>query len=308
MKKISTGFILVLLLALLVSGCSKTPEQPPNDLSSSDTSTESYEIPAFEELVETNDLENVLKNHTNVYVNIESKSYMPDYSYTEEVIYVKGDTELNYHKRSKNNLDTGYSYTSRVGNAFYYANDTQTMSILTEGDDSFFDYTLDFTSTPIGKGYIEKNQIVYHTYAIFEGDEMLGFSATRDDYTLYFNKDSKLLERMDRIVYGSDHKIQTEYSSTISYDVENVENKFDKTAYDVIMNSENLINLEIVANFGTPEQASYSFVTTTDSQVLAAFNDITYLLYTDSACQNPVETLDAYKGEKHLTLYAKMME
>jgi hypothetical protein len=73
------------------------------------------------------------------------------------------------------------------------------------------------------------------------------------------------------------------------------------------MGSDKRIGLEIIANYGTPEQASYNFVTTTDSMLLASFDDVTYLLYTDSACQNEVETLDAYEGEKSLTLYAKIM-
>ena len=304
MKKIGICFIFVLLLTLFVTGCINTQEQPSND----PPLTETVEIPTFEDLVETNDLENIFKDHTNVYVNVESKSSISDFNYTEEVIYVRGDTGLNYHKRSKGASDTSYAYTSLVGNGFYYTDTEQTISIMTEGEDSFFDYTLDFNSTPIGKGYIENGQIVYHTYDVFEGDEKFDISALRYDYTLYFNKDTKLLERMDYVLYNTDHQIESEYSSTVSYDVANVENKFDKTAYEIITSSENLINLEIIANFGTPEQASYSFVTTTDSQVLAAFNDVTYLLYTDSACQNMVETLDAYKGEKNLTLYAKKME
>ena len=304
MKKIGICFIFVLLLTLFVTGCINTQEQPSND----PPLTETVEIPTFEDLVETNDLENIFKDHTNVYVNVESKSSISDFNYTEEVIYVRGDTGLNYHKRSKGASDTSYAYTSLVGNGFYYTDTEQTISIMTEGEDSFFDYTLDFNSTPIGKGYIENGQIVYHTYDVFEGDEMFDISALRYDYTLYFNKDTKLLERMDYVLYNTDHQIESEYSSTVSYDVANVENKFDKTAYEIITSSENLINLEIIANFGTPEQASYSFVTTTDSQVLAAFNDVTYLLYTDSACQNMVETLDVYKGEKNLTLYAKKME
>jgi hypothetical protein len=289
------------LLTLFVTGCNDTSGQPIQD-----PSTESVDIPTLEELIEINDLENVFKDHTSVYVNIESKSPLSNYDYTEEVIYLKGDTGLIYHKRLKEDGDTSYVYTSRVGNAFYHMDGLQTVSIMNEGEDSYFDYTLDFDSTSIGKGYIETDQIVYHTYWIYEADEM--FEASRNDYTLYFNKDTKLLERMDCVSYNTDHQIEFEYSSTVTYDVANVENKFDTTAYDMIMVSENLINLEIIADVGTPEQKSYSFVTTTESQVIAAFNDVTYLLYTDSDCQNLVETLDAYKGEKNLTLYAKMME
>lgn len=301
MKKIAICLIFILLLTLFVTGCNDTSEQPIQD-----PSTESVDIPTLEELIEINDLENVFKDHTNVYINIESRSSMKEYSYTEEVIYLKGDAGPSYHKRSQGATDTSYKYTSLVGNAFYYTDAKQTVSILSEGEDAFFDYTLDFRSTPVGKGYIDNGQIVYHSYCIYEADEM--FEASRQDFTLYFNKDTKLIERMDYVNYTSDHQIETEYFSTISYSVENIENKFDKTAYDNIMNSENRINLEIVANYGTPEQTSYSFVSTTDSQVYASFNNFTYLLYSDPACQNLVEVPDAYSGEESVTLYAKIME
>lgn len=289
MKRITACFVLITMFMFIMSGCGRTAS-----------------VPTFEELIEINNLENVFKDHTNVYVNIESKSSLSDNSYTEEVIYVKGDTGLNYHKRSKDASDTGYAYTSRVGNAFYNTNDEGSVSILMEGEKTYFDHTLDFDSTPIGKGYIENGQIVYHSYYIFEADEM--FEASRYDYTLYFNKDTKLLERMDYIRYNSDHQVECEYTSTVSYDVENIEKKFDKTSYEIIMGSERVINLEVIANVGTPEQTSYSFVTTTDSQVYAEFNNLTYLLYTDSACQNQVLSLDEYTGEKSMTLYAKIFE
>lgn len=288
MKKITACFVLITMFMFIMSGCGMTAS-----------------VPTFEELIEINNLENVFKDHTNVYVNIESKSSLSDNSYTEEVIYVKGDTGLNYHKKSKVASDTGYAYTSRVGNAFYYTDDEGNVSILMEGEKTYFDHTLDFDSTPIGKGYIENGQIVYHSYNIFEADEIM-FEASRYDYTLYFNKDTKLLERMDYISYNSDHQVECEYTSTVSYDVADIENKLDKTCYEIITSSERVINLEVIANVGTPEQTSYSFVATTDSQVYAEFNNLTYLLYTDSACQNLVLTLDEYTGEKSMTLYAKI--
>ena len=88
--------------------------------------------------------------------------------------------------------------------------------------------------------------------------------------------------------------------------MENVEDKLSKTAYDFIMGSDNLINLEIVANVGTPEQASFSLVTRTDSEIMANFSNLPYLLYSDSDYQNPIATLDTYEGEKSLTLYTRL--
>lgn len=315
MKKFGICLIFVLLLALLIAGCNKPADDPsgkstgaPTNAPTDAPAAEKLEIPSFEELLEANDLENIFKNHTNLYVNINAKSPIDEYNYTEEVIYVKGNEGLGFHKRLKDGVNAAYSYTSLIGNGFYYKDDIQAMSIMTEGEDSFFDYTLDFTSTPVGRGYLENGQIVYHTYRISEAEEILDIPASRYDYTLYFNKDTKLIEKIDYVEYNSDFDIETEYSSTVMYDVANVESKFDKTAYDTILSSENLINLEIIANYGTPEQASYSFVTSTDSQILASFNNVTYLLYTDPECQNLVANLGAYKGEKTLTLYAKILD
>lgn len=304
MKKSSICLILVLMLALIVTGCNGTPSTPSN----APTTNTPDKIPSFEELLESNDLENVFKNHTNVYVTVEATSADVEYSYTEEVVYVKDDAGLCYHKRSKGAADTDYTYNSRVGNGFYYVGEGKTVSIMAEGDDVFFDYTLDFRSTPVGKGYIENGQIVYHTYYISEADEEVDFPASRYDYTLYFNKDSKLLERMDYVIYTADHEIDYEYSTVVSYDVKDVESKFGKTAYEEITGSEKRIELEIVANIGTPEQKAYSFVTATDSQILATFNDVTYLLYADPECQSLVADLTDYEGEKTLTLYAKLYE
>lgn len=302
MKKIGFCLIFVFLLAFAFTGCNQTPEQPPND----PPADESVEIPTMQELVEINDPKNVLKDHDNVFVNIVWKSSNPILNYTEDVIYFKNDAGLCYHKREVHENDGYWGYTSLVGNAFYSVAESGSMAILTEGDDVYFDHTLDFESTPVGKAYIENGRIVYHTYYIFEADEM--FDASRDDYTLYFNKDTKLLERIDCVSYNTDHQIEYEYSSAVSYDVANAEDTFETTAYEIVMASDKKINLEIIANYGTPEQTSYSFVSMTDSMVLASFNDLTYLLYTDPEYQNEVETLDAYEGQKNLTLYAKKYE
>jgi hypothetical protein len=157
----------------------------------------------------------------------------------------------------------------------------------------------------VGKGYIENGQIVYHTYDIFEGDEIM--AASRYDYTLRFNQDTGLLERMDYVSYDTEHRVDFTYTSTVSYDVADAESKLDKTAFESIMTAENLIRVEVIVNPGTAEEASYSFAATADAQVLAAFNDVTYLLYEDAACEKLVETLVAYAGQESVTLYAKQL-
>jgi hypothetical protein len=286
-KKICIFLIFVLSFALFAVGCSRPSE-----------------IPDFEELLEINDIDNIFKNHSNAYISVESKSPIENYNYTEEIIYFKDDTGLNFHKASKGKMISGYDYTSLVGNAFYYVQGDEISTMLIGGEDSYFDYSLDFYSTPIGKGYIDGDHIVYHTYLIYKAGEI--FPASRVDYTLYFNKDSKLIEKIYSITYSADHQIEAEYSLDVTYDVENVEDKLSKTAYDFIMGSDNLINLEIIANVGTPEQASYSLVTRTDSEIMANFSNLPYLLYSDSDYQNPIATLDTYEGEKSLTLYTRL--
>jgi hypothetical protein len=293
MRKISICLIGLLLLALLITGCSNTPAQSPD-------------IPTFEELLEINELENIFKTHTNAYIVFHSKSVMAPRDFTGEVIYIKDEAGFSTHKRIKGIFDDGPLYVSDIGTAYYYLTPYAVEAALCIGSDPYYDQTLDFDSIPVGKGYMENDQIVYHSYRIAEADEML--DASRTDITLYFNKDTKHIERMDYVIYNAEHKAEVEYSLTVSYDVENVQDKLDTTAYDTVMGSDKLIDLEIIVNAGAPEQASYPFVAPTDALVWAEFDDEVYLLYTDAACQNEVATLDAYSGRERVTLYAKPAE
>ena len=61
MKRITACFVLITMFLFIMSGCGRTAS-----------------VPTFEELIEINNLENVFKDHTNVYVNIESKSSLSD--------------------------------------------------------------------------------------------------------------------------------------------------------------------------------------------------------------------------------------
>jgi hypothetical protein len=269
-------------------------------------SIDPIEVPAFEELLEINSLENIFASHTNAYVNLESKSDTEAYVFNEEVIYLMDDNGLSVHKLFKDSFNENGGYLSCVKNAQYYVDEEGILSILDDSDDPYSDRTLNFESTPIGIGYIENDQIIYHTYYIAEGDEM--FASSRSDITLYFNAYTKLIERMDYVTYNTDHKIEIEFSLTVSYDVEDINEKYFTTVYDTIKNSENAIELEIIANAGTAEEKSYSLITTTDSELAVFLGGEDYLLYSDAACQNALETLEAYKGEKSLTLYAKKIE
>lgn len=312
MKKIGICLIFVLLLTLFVTGCNNTTEQPSNNLPATDTpkndtpAAETVEIPRLEELIEINDLDKVFEKHSNLYVNVNVKYADTDENYTQDVIYIKDENGLCYHKRRRSAPDDEYTYTSFVGTTIYDTYKDRNTAIVNVDSSGYFDYTVDFESTSVGKGYIENDQIVYHSYYIYEEDEM--FDAGREDYTLYFNKDTKLLERKDYVAYTDDHTIDYEYSSTITYDVEKVEEKFETNAYETIMSRDDLIDIEIIANVGTPDQKSYSLIAPANASVWAYLEQVAYFFYSDPECTKEVDTLNAYAGEKSLTLYAKKLE
>ena len=315
MKKFGICLAFVLMLALLLTGCNDTPEQPSNDAHATDApatdkndppATDTVEIPSLEELIEINDLNKVFEKHSNLYVNVEVKYAADGEERKQDVIYVKDENGLCYHKRIRSASDEEYTYTSFVGNTIYDTYKDRNTAILNVDSSGYFDYTVDFESTPVGKGYIENDRIVYHSYYIYEESE--AFDAGREDYTLYFNKDTKLLERKDYVSYNADHTVDHEYTSTITYDVENVEEKFETNAYKNIMSREDLIDVEVIANFGTPEQKSYSFVAPANASVWGYLEQVAYYFYADPEYMNEVNDLTAYAGEKKITLYAKAWE
>lgn len=69
---------------------------------------------------------------------------------------------------------------------------------------------------------------------------------------------------------------------------------------------EKCIDIEIIVNYGTEEQKSYSFFALPDMQIFLAIDHSTYGLYSDHEFTQLVSTLDKYDGQKNLTLYAKI--
>lgn len=196
---------------------------------------------------------------------------------------------------------------SRVDNAWYYYDfEESTFSILELGENYLLDYTVPdlFDCLPIGKAYIDGDYIVHHAYIIHEATEE--FDADRSDYTYYFNKESKLLEKLEIIQYDNQHVVIDDCVAEISYDV-NVNDIFDATAYDNVYASDKRINIEVITNYNTAEQKTHSFVATTDSTVYAIIDGKIHALYTDPEFTNPVQTLEEYSSEESLTLYAKSM-
>ena len=89
--------------------------------------------------------------------------------------------------------------------------------------------------------------IVYHTYLIKRGyDE---FPARRDDFTYYFNLETKLTEKITGVQYNENHEVLSTYENIFTYDVKEY---FSPTLYENIINAEKNIKLEIMGEVGAP--------------------------------------------------------
>ena len=152
---------------------------------------------------------------------------------------------------------------------------------------------------------MDGDQIVQHAFTITAATE--DSPASRTDYTYYFNKETKLVEKVTETIYDEKHAVRATSVTVLDYDVK-VSDVFDTTARDTVYGSEDRIDLEIVVDYGTEEQKSYSLVSTTDALLFVAVNSETYLIYADPEFQNRVVTLEDFVGEKTLTLYAKKVE
>ena len=133
------------------------------------------------------------------------------------------------------------------------------------------------------------------------------FAPRRREFVFYFDKETKLITQSTAVFYENETDVLAMYAVEYFYDVK-VEDVFDVTLIDNIYGCEDRIDLEIVVGYNTAEQKTYPFVTTADSVIYAMINGETYLMYTDPESQNEVSTLEAFKGEKSLTLYAKLLE
>lgn len=267
-------------------------------------------IPSFEELLEINTYDNMLKNHVNFYVenlwhDKEDNSYN-----VEEMLFMRGEGgKVNYHIRRKNITTNKESFgVSRIGNEWYYnSSDAQPMAVFELGELSILDNYISvlpqfILGDVIGKGYFENDQIVYHASHITEATEY--YPAKRSDFIYYFNKETYFIEKVDELEYNSEHKLAYTYCVEFNYDVDG-EKIFPTTIYDSVYSSEKRIELEIIHNFNTEEQKAYSFFATTDMQVVMTVDFAVYELYSDCEFTNLVSSLNAYDGQKKLTLYAK---
>lgn len=282
------------------NGCSADCKNECNTGGNNDTEKAPEELPTFAEIIAFNQLDNVLKTHSNAYVHSVYSAEGKDT--VEDLICFKGDGKADYHQRTKNSDSEEYEYTSGVGNVRYRVNESS--SIILEIGDLFFSkisYLEMDTAVQVGKGYIENDKIVYHAYQIVEGNDE--FTAQRYDHTFYFNKDTKLIEKLDYVGYDSEHKAFCEYRSETSYSVD-VESKLGTTAYEIMMGSEHIIELEVIEGYNTPEQRTYNLTVPYDADLTLIIDKDFYALFSDVEHTNLVMTLEDFVGEEKVTLYA----
>ena len=296
MKKIYFLFFMILPILIFNSSC--------NDVNNSNQI-----IPSFEELLEINTYNNILQEHGEFYIKNQWLEMETNNEYIEEMLFMQGDGKVNYHAIRKNITKNEEIFTvSRDGNYFYYSPSVgNPMAILELGELSFLDEYLFIlpeliSGNVVGKGYYENNYIVYHTSRIIEGTD--DYPAKRNDCIYYFNQETKLLEKVDDVQYNNNNKVTNKYTIEFDYDVEK-EEIFAETIYSNTIDSDKCIDLEIIMDYGTNNQKSYSFVSMANMQILVSYNYSIYDLYTDCEFNNKIFTLDDYEGLKNLTLYTK---
>jgi hypothetical protein len=300
MKKIKLLASLVTLLTLFSFGCNNIDHQHSGEASDV--------IPSFEELVEINSYEQILEKHANFYVKHFWVDVELNQTYCEESVYMQGEGKVDYHsKRINVGTEECVQEASRDGNEWYaYSNIDPFTGVLELGETFVLDYTLSeiIYGTPVGKGYIVNNHIVYHASFILEETE--DYPAKREDLTYYFNKESKLIEKIEEVDYNNKNVVSDTYLVEFAYDA-NMDEIIETTLLECVYNSEKRIDVEVIVDSNELETKRYSLVGTTDMNVLVTVNDKVYALYSDAEFTNMVSNLSAYEGQKSVTLYAKAL-
>ena len=286
MKKITIFFSLILMIFIASCG-----------------GKEDLVLPTFEELAKANQYSEIFKTYSNMYAKAVSESEIETEDYIEETIFIKSEGKIDYHTyRKLNSSEEYFSCTSRTGNVWYHQEEGFFFTALEIGEKYFFDYTLSniFDISPIGITYLEGDYIVAHAYDIKLESEF--GEACRYDITMYFNKETKLLEKSMDNKYNAYHELVSTSVTTFEYDVEK---EITKTLYSIVNSSENKIELEIIVDNNTNEQKTYAMISNTDAMLIVAINEKFYSLYLDAEYQNELTNLQDYKGQQSLTLYAK---
>ena len=311
MKKLAILLAVIMLATVTLVGCEELDIIVDTLENGMDNGTEQAPetVPTFEELIALNRYGEIFKLHETMYFKTVYDDTDPAKSFIEEGVLMRGEGKVDYHMKNTMTIDGVISQDlSRVDNEWYYYSTSEPLyTVLELGESFLFDYTLPeiFVGTTIGKAYVDGDQIVQHAFTITAATE--DSPASRTDYTYYFNKETKLVEKVTETIYDEKHAVRATSVTVLDYDVK-VSDVFDTTARDTVYGSEDRIDLEIVVGYGTEEQKSYSFVSTTDALLFVAVNSETYLIYADPEFQNRVVTLEDFVGEKTLTLYAKKVD
>lgn len=293
--RIIATLLVIMMLASLIMGCQDNSQQVAEAL------------PTFEELVAINGYDEVFKNHATIYLKNTCIDSDPSESFVQEAVLMPGDGKVEYHMTATNiETNTVVRELSRVGNEWYYYDiDEGIWAILEVGNSVILDIStprLFEDAAPMGKAYVDGDYVVHHAYTIYEAWEDI--DALRYDYTYYFNKDTYLLEKVEKKHYDGDHELTKTENVEFKYDV-NVSDVFESTLLDRMHASENRIDIEIIADYNTDNEKKYNIVATTDSLLYAAvLDDVTYVVYSDPECQNEILDLSEFEGTKSVTFYA----
>ena len=316
MKKFLALLIFMLFVSMMMVGCSNannsvgdvTTGESSKDNQTEDTQKPS-ELPNFEELVALNSYENILKKHSTLYIKNTCTATNAEDSYVEDAIFFQGDGKIDYHMRYTN-TDSGtiVEDLSRVGNHWYYYNVNDVpYAVLELGETYLLDYTIPniFDCEPVGEAFVEGDFIVHKASMLYEGEE--DNTSRKRDYVYYFDKETKLIKQSTATLYNNEGAVLATYVIDYTCNVK-VDDVFDFTMLDAFASSPKRIDLEIVVDYNTENQKTYSFVAITNAILYVIIDSETYMLYTDSEFQNMVTTLEAYDGTKAMTLYTKLLE
>ena len=315
MKKFGIFLLMLLMATALMAGCNNgngTVSNTTGSESNSNTQTESVQpstaLPTFEELVALNSYENILKTHSTLYMKNTCTAANAEENYVEDAIFFQGNGKIDYHMRHTNTANGIIEDLSRVGQQWYYYNvNDASYAVLELGKTYVLDYTIPdmFDCDPMGKAYIDGDYIVHHASVIYEGSEE--YSARRRDFVFYFDKETKMIKQTTATLYNNNHEVIATYVIDYTYNVK-VEDVFETTLLDSVNADEKRIDLEIIVDYNTADQKTYSLTTTTDAILYAVIDSETYMLYTDTEFKNEITTLEAFADTKNMMLYAKKME
>lgn len=303
MKKVRFLAVLMSIITIFACGCNSAEKQSGEDSSSAEV------LSTYEELLALNTYSSILDAYDNCYVKNEWVDVNAGITTLHEFVFMQNDGKIEYILEESIVGEEGYtSKLPRLGNEWYYfsSNDPQMLTpyfSALEIDCQFFDYVLPelIYGEPIGRAYIEDDYIVYHASYIQQATE--DYEAKRSDFTYYFNKETKFIEKIYELEYDNTNSVVAIYNVEFVYNIK-IEDYFSQTIKDYIYNYEKRIDIEVVVKSGE-EQKTYSFVATTDSQHVVVIGDKLYNLYADAECTNLVESLAKFEGQKNVTLYAK---